>query len=296
MAMILVTGGTGYVGSRLMRKLVEQGRAVRLLVRDEARARRVFPTGVTFARGDVTEPATLAAALKGVDAVIHLVAIIRERGGATFETVNYRGTVNIVDAERAAGVRRHMQMSALGALPDPAFPYHDTKYRAEQYVMASGLDWTIFRPSIIFGPGDQFFSTLAGLARLPAPFVLPDGGTARFQPVWRDDVADAFIAALDDPATIRQTYELGGPDVLSYKEMVGILMDVTGRHRPLLPLPAGLLKPAAFAFDKLLPSPPVTPEQLKMLRLDNSSTHSATATLTGRPPRSLREGLAYLNS
>ncbi|MGI8856653.1 MAG: SDR family oxidoreductase [Thermomicrobiales bacterium] len=292
--MILVTGGTGYVGARLVQRLVEQGREVRLLVRDIPTARRAFPAGVAFAQGDVTAPETLPAALGGVDAVIHLVAIIRERGESTFETVNYQGTVNIVDAERAGGVRRHLQMSALGALRDPAFPYHDTKYRAEQYVKASGLDWTIFRPSIIFGPGDQFFSTLAGLAKLPAPFVLPDGGTARFQPVWRDDVIDAFIAALDNPATIGQTYELGGPDVLSYKEMVGVLMDVTGHHRPLLPLPAGLLKPAAFAFDKFLPKPPVTPEQLKMLRLDNSSTHSATAALTGHPPTSLREGLAYL--
>jgi uncharacterized protein YbjT (DUF2867 family) len=292
---ILVTGGTGYVGSRLVRKLVEQEREVRLLVRDIPAARRAFPTGVAFARGDVTEPETLSAALVGVDAVIHLVAIIRERGEYTFETINYQGTVNIVDAEQAAGVRRHLQMSALGVLPDPAFPYHDTKYRAEQYVKGSGLDWTIFRPSIIFGPGDQFFSTLAGLAKLPVPFVLPDGGTARFQPVWLDDVGDAFIAALDDAATIGQTYELGGPDVMSYKEMVGILMDVTGKHRPMLPLPASLLKPAAFVFDKFLPRPPVTPEQLKMLRLNNSSAHSATATLIGRPPRSLRVGLNYLN-
>lgn len=292
--MLLVTGGTGYVGSRLVRKLVERGWEVRLLVRDVAAARRAFPAGVAFARGDVTEPGTLPAALAGVDTVIHLVAIIRERGGATFEKINYQGTVNIVDAENAAGVRRHLQMSALGALPDPAFPYHDTKYRAERYVEASGLDWTIFRPSIIFGPGDQFFSTLASLAKLPAPFVLPDGGTARFQPVWLDDVADAFIAALDDPATIERIYELGGSDVMTYKEMIGILMDVIGTHRPMIPVPASLLKPAAFAFDKLLPKPPVTPEQLKMLRLDNSSDHSATAVLTGRPPKSLREGLEYL--
>lgn len=293
--MILVTGGTGYVGSRLVQKLVEQGRDVRLLVRDVAAARKRFPTGVVFTQGDVTEPETLAAALAGVDAVIHLVAIIRERGDSTFEKINYRGTVNIVDAERAASVRRHLQMSALGALRDPAFPYHDTKYRAEQYVKGSGLDWTIFRPSIIFGPGDQFFSTLAGLAKLPAPFVLPDGGTAQFQPVWRDDVVDAFIHALDDPATIGKTYELGGPEIMSYKEMVGILMDVTGKHRPMMPLPASLLKPAAFLFDKLLPKPPVTPEQLKMLRLNNSSTDSATATLIGHSPKSLRAGLEYLN-
>ena len=293
--MILVTGGTGYVGSRLVQKLVEQGREVRLLVRDSTEGKRKFPNGVEFAQGDVTAPETLLVALAGVETVIHLVAIIRERGGLTFEQVNYQGTVNVVDAEKEAGVRRHIQMSALGVLRDPNFPYHDTKYRAEQYVKASGLGWTIFRPSIIFGPGDQFFSTLAGLAKWPAPFVLPDGGTAQFQPVWLWDVVDAFIATLDDPATIGRTYELGGPEVLSYKEMVRILMDVTGKHRPMLPLPAALLKPAAFLFDKALPKPPVTPEQLKMLRLDNSSKDSATATLIGRPPKSLREGLEYLN-
>src|SRR4051812_26740487 len=189
--MILVTGGTGYVGSRLVQTLVEQGRSVRLLVRDRAEGRRKFPTGVEFAQGDVTARETLPAAMADVEAVIHLVAIIRERGGLTFERVNYQGTVNVVDGEREAGVRRHLQMSALGVLRDPNFPYHDTKYRAEQYVKASGLDWTIFRPSIIFGPGDQFFSTLAWLAKLPAPFVLPDGGTAQFQPVWLGDVVDA---------------------------------------------------------------------------------------------------------
>jgi len=294
--MILVTGGTGYVGSRLVRKLVEQGKDVRLLVRDPVAARKEFPRGVAFAHGDVTAPETLPAALADVETVIHLVAIIRERGSSTFEKVNYRGTVQIVDAEKTAGVRRHLQMSALGALPDPNFPYHDTKYRAEQYVQASGLDWTIFRPSLIFGPGDQFFSTLAGLAKLPVPFVLPDGGVAKFQPVWLDDVVDAFLTALADPETIGKTYELGGPEIMSYKEMVAVLMAATGKHRPMLSLPAALLKPAAFTFDKLLPKPPVTPEQLKMLRLDNSSKHSATATLIGHPPKSLREGLAYLNT
>ncbi|MDQ2786859.1 MAG: complex I NDUFA9 subunit family protein [Chloroflexota bacterium] len=294
--MILVTGGTGYVGSRLVRKLVEQGKDVRLLVRDVAAARKEFPKGVAYVHGDVTVPETLPAAVAGVETVIHLVAIIRERGDRTFEKVNYRGTVQIVDAEQAAGVRRHLQMSALGALPDPTFPYHDTKYRAEQYVKASGLDWTIFRPSLIFGPGDQFFSTLAGLAKLPAPFILPDGGVAKFQPVSLDDVVDAFLKALDDPATIGKTFELGGPEIMSYKEMVTVLMDVTGAHRPMLSVPAALLKPAALAFDKLLPKPPVTPEQLKMLRLDNSSKDSATATLIGHPPTSLREGLHYLNT
>jgi NADH dehydrogenase len=284
-----------------VQKLAEQGRPVRLIARGRPlgrieAARRTAPEGVEIVAGDVTEPETLVPALAGVDTVIHLVAIIRERGNVTFERVNYEGTVHVVDAAKAAGAWRYLQMSALGALPDPQFPYHDTKYRAEQYVKASGLDWTIFRPSLIFGPGDQFFSTLAGLAKLPAPFVLPDGGTAKFQPVWLWDVVDAFIKALDDPATVGQTYELGGPEIMTYKEMVHILMDATGRHRPAISLPAGLLKPAAFVMDKALPKPPVTPEQLKMLRVNNSSDHSATAALIDRPPKPLREGLDYLKS
>lgn len=292
--MILVTGGTGYVGGRLVARLAEQKRPVRLLARDVARAQATAPQGVTVVGGDVTRPETLPPAMAGVETVIHLVAIIRERGNVTFERINYEGTVNVVDAETKEGVRRHLQMSALGALPDPRFPYHDTKYRAEEYVKASGLDWTIFRPSLIFGPGDQFFSTLAGLAKLPAPFVMPDGGAAKFQPIWRDDVIDAFIRALDDPATIGRTYELGGPEIMTYRQMVSILMDVTGRHRPTLPVPAALLKPAAFLFDKTLPKPPVTPEQLKMLALDNSTDDSATASLINRPPKPLRAGLDYL--
>ncbi len=294
--MILVTGGTGYVGSRMVQKLVETGKPVRVLARDPDAARAKLPAGVEAVRGDVTEPDTLPAALAGVDTVIHLVAIIRETGGRTFEEINYRGSVNMVEAAKAAGVRRYLQMSALGATPDPNFPYHDTKYRAEEKVRASGMDWTIFRPSIIYGPGDQFFRTLYGLARIPGPFPLPDGGVAKFQPVWLWDVVDAFVYSLDKPETTGETYEIGGPQVMSYKEMVGIMMDATGTRRPMLPLPIPLIQPIAFLFDKVLPNPPVTPEQLKMLQLDNSSTHSATAQLIGRPPKPLAEGLGYLTA
>jgi len=294
--MILVTGATGYVGSRIVQKLVEQGREVRVIARDVAAARAKLPAGATVVAGDVTAPDTLPAAMAGVDTVINLVAIIRETHGATFERLNYQSTVFAVDAARKAGVHRWLQMSALGAMPNPQFPYHDTKYRAEEYVKRSGLDWTIFRPSIIFGPGDQFFTTLYGLAKLPAPFPLPGGGVAQFQPIWLWDVVDAFIGALDDPHTVGQTYDLGGPQVMSYREMVGIMMDATHTHRPLLSLPIPLIQPAAFLFDKILPKPPVTPEQLKMLQVDNSSRHSATASLIHRTPRALEDGLDYLTA
>jgi len=294
--MILITGGTGYVGSRIVQKLVEQGREVRVLARDVAAAQARVPAGATVVAGDVTEPDTLASAFVGVDTVIHLVAIIRETGGATFERLNYEGTVHAVDAAKIAGVRRWLQMSALGAMPDPRFPYQNTKYRAEEYVKRSGMDWTIFRPSIIFGSGDQFFTTLYGLSKIPGPFPLPGGGVAKFQPVWLWDVVDAYVDALDNPRTVGQTYELGGPQVMSYKEMVGIMMNATGTHRPTLSLPIPLIQPFAFLFDKALAKPPVTPEQLKMLQVDNSSTHSATAPLIGREPRALADGLEYLTA
>ena len=299
--MILLTGGTGYVGSRMLEKLRSRPEPVRLLVRDLERAKKLAGGTVTLAKGDVTDPATLPAAMEGVDTVIHLVAIIRERpGGVTFERYNYQGTVNMVDAAKAAGVKRFIHMSALGVRPDPSLPYMDTKYRAQQYVEQSGLDWTAFQPSVIFGEGDEFINTLADLVRkpllfLPAPFlpVVGDGQT-KFQPVWRDDVVDAFIHALDDPSTIGKVYQLGGPSMLTYEQMLDIIMAKLGKKRGKIHVPVPLMKPAVAVMDKILPKPPVTPAQLTMLRLDNSAPQSATAALIGHPPLALADGIDYI--
>ena len=299
--MILLTGGTGYVGSRMLEKLRSRPEPIRLLVRDLERAKKLAGGSVTLAKGDVTDPATLAAALEGVDTVIHLVAIIRERpGGVTFERYNYQGTVNMVDAAKAAGVKRFIHMSALGVKPDPSLPYMDTKYRAQQYVEQSGLAWTAFQPSVIFGKGDEFINTLADLVRkpllfLPAPFlpVVGDGQT-KFQPVWRDDVVDAFIHALDNPDTIGKVYQLGGPSMLTYEQMLDTIMAKLGKKRGKIHVPVALMKPAVAIMDKILSKPPVTPAQLTMLRLDNSAPQSATAALIGRAPLALSDGIDYI--
>lgn len=299
--MILITGGTGYVGTRLVEKLRGRGAPVRLLVRDLA-ASQSFATGtITLAQGDVTDPASLPAALEGVTTIIHLVAIIRERPhGVTFERINYQGTVNMVDAAKAAGVRRFIHMSALGVHRNPALPYMDTKYRAQQYVQNSGLDWTVFQPSVIFGKGDEFINTLADLVRkpllfLPAPFlpVVGDGKT-KFQPVWRDDVNDALLKAVDDPGTIGNVYQLGGPQVLTYSAMLDVIMAKLGTKRHKIHVPVPLMKPAVALMDKFLAKPPVTPAQLSMLSLDNSAPESATQNLIGRPPLALAEGIDYI--
>ena len=300
--MILITGGTGYVGSRLVEKLSQTQQPLRLLVRDPAGAGQFQDQPqITLVKGDVTDPGSLHAAMDGVQAVIHLVAIIRELpGGVSFERINYQGTVNVVDAAKAAGVERLLHMSALGVHANPSMPYMDTKHRAQQYVMQSGLDWTVFQPSVIFGTGDEFINTLADLVRkpllvLPAPVVPVVGdGSTKFQPIWRDDVVDAFIQALNDPATSGQVYQLGGPDVLTYEQMIDLIMQKLNKKRFKIHVPVPLMKPVVGIMDKMLPKPPVTPAQLTMLRLDNSAPHSATADLIKRQPKALADGIDYI--
>lgn len=300
MAKILVTGGTGFVGSYVVPRLREAGHTIRLIVRDPTRLPAHAQGGVEVVEGDVSRPDTLAPAVAGVDAVVHLVAIIRERGGATFERINYQGTVNIVDAALAAGVRRFVQMSANGARPASEYPYFDTKFRAQQYVVESGLDYTIMQPSVIFGRGDGFITALADLVRkpllvAPAPLLPVAGdGRAPFQPVWAGDVASAFAAALEDPATIGRVLQLGGPERLTYDELLDTVMTQLGLRRVKIHVPLPLMRPVVAVMDRLLRKPPVTTEQFKMLALDNSTPDSATARLIGRAPRRLADGIEYI--
>jgi NADH dehydrogenase len=252
-------------------------------------------------KGDVTDPASLREAMQGVDTVINLVAIIRERpGGETFERINYGGTVNVVDAAKAAGVKRILQQSALGARPDPRLPYFDTKYRAEQYVQQSGLSYSILQPSVIFGEGDEFVNKLADLVRkplfvLPAPVVPVVGdGSTLFSPVWVGDWAAAAIAILDDPSLDGRTYQIGGPRKIRYEQMMDEIMEVVGIRRIKLHVPIPLMRLPVLIMDKVLPNPPVAVEQLKMLQLDNSTSDNATERLAGRPLRDFRDGIDFV--
>ncbi len=299
--MILLTGGTGYVGSHLLGRLRKRGEPVRVLTRDPEKYRHLETGNVGLAKGDVTNPESLHAAMQDVSTVVHLVAIIRERpGGITFERINYGGTVNVVEAAKAAGVQRIIHQSALGARPDPQLPYFDTKYRAEQYVQRSGLPFAILRPSVIFGEGDEFVNKLADLVRkplfvLPAPVVpvIGDGSTP-FSPVWVGDFADAVARILDHPELDGQIYELGGPRRITYEQMIDEIMQVVGIKRTKLHVPAGLMRVPVLLMDRLLPNPPVTIEQLKMLRFDNSVAGDTTARLAGHELKDFRAGIDFI--
>ncbi len=301
--MILVTGGTGYVGSHLLARLRQRDERVRLLVRDPAKYQQLAGGNVELAKGDVTDPASLGEAMQGVSTVIHLVAIIRERpGGITFERIIYGGTVNVVDAAKAAGVKRFIHQSALGVRRDPNMPYFDAKYRAEEYVRQSGLSYAILRPSVIFGEGDQFVNTLADVKRkplviLPAPIVPVVGdGSTPFSPVWVGDFVDAVIGLLDNPSLDGQVYEIGGPRRMTYEQMMSEIMEVVGIKRAKLHVPIPLMKVPVLLMDKVLPNPPVTIEQLKMLRLDNSTSENATERLAGHPLKDFREGIDFVKT
>ncbi|KAF0219734.1 MAG: hypothetical protein FD174_1747 [Geobacteraceae bacterium] len=265
---IFLAGGTGFVGGHLRRALIEKGHAIRLLVHKRGDG---FEHGVEQAEGDVTRPETFAEAVRGCDATINLVGIIREfpGRGVTFERLHVEATGNVVDAAVKGGVRRHLQMSALGTRPGATSKYHQTKFRAEEYVRASSLDWTIFRPSLIFGPKDAFVNMLAGYVRnYPAVPVIGDG-KYRLQPISADDVARCFVLALEMPETVGKTYELCGSDRLTYNEMLDAIGRVIGKsHVAKIHNPLGIMK-MVVPFLQGFSSFPITMDQILMLVEEN---------------------------
>jgi NADH dehydrogenase len=301
--MILLTGGTGYVGNHLLAGLRRRTEPVRVLVRDLAKHQHLVRGNVVVVQGDVTDPRSLGEAMQGVDTVVHLAAIIRERpGGMTFKRVNYGGTVNVVDAAKAAGVKRILHQSTLVARPDPRLAYFDTRHRAEQYVRGSGLQYAILRPSVIFGEGDQFVNTLADLVRkplllLPAPIVPVAGdGLTPFSPVWIEDFVDAAVGVLDDPALDGQVYELGGPRKLTYEQILDEIMGAVGIRRRKLHVPIAVLQGLAQMMGKVVSHPPITREELQLLRLDNSTAQDATARLAGHGLKDFRDGIDFVKT
>lgn len=291
---IFITGGTGFVGSQIV-KVLAQSNQLRLLIRPDSQPH--VPTEAETVKGDVTDRESLREKMDGCITVVHLVAIIEEHGDATFDSVIRQGTVNVLDEAKAAGVKRFIFMSALGAHRDPNYGYHTAKYEAEEAVRASGVDYTIFRPSVIFGEGDGFISVLAGVVKSFPITPIAGTGKAKFQPVQVDDVADCFAKSVNDPEkTSGQTYELGGARPYTYDEMIGVIAAKLGKKRPRVHIPLAMMK-TVVAISQPLPKalrPPVTGEQLKMLSLDNSTEHSATGELIGREPVALENGIDYL--
>ena len=269
---VLLTGGTGYVGSRLREFLRDEGHQVRMLVRAEnANKVKAIEGDSSFeiVYGNIFETNTCLHAADGCDAVVHLVGIIREipSSGITFEELHRVATSNIIDAAKRMGVERVVHMSALGASDDAASAYHRSKRAAELVVENSGLRWTIFRPSWIFAPGDELSRTIKDVIDKPV-IPLIDGGRAQVQPVALDDVCACMARALGMPETQAKIYELGGPDRVTYRDVFDKAATTLGRKANMMSVPAWLIRPVVGALQQFK-SFPLTVDQIKMLSVDN---------------------------
>lgn len=296
---VFVTGATGFVGQEIMGRLHEAEYAVRVLARDRhsPKAREVATTyKAEVHRGNLLDPASLDRGLDGIEAIIHLVGIISEVGENTFEDVHHRGTQNMVAAAQKAGVRRFVHMSALGTRANAASRYHQTKWAAEEAVRESGLDYTIFRPSLIYGPSDGFVNLFARMARFSPVLTMLGSESARFQPVSVGAVATAFVKSVAEPAAIGQTYDLCGPETLTMPEILDQILAVIGRNRLKVQVPFWLSRCQAAFLEFLFPAllrraPPLNRDQLIMLQEDNVGNGAPANELFELAQGSFREGI-----
>jgi uncharacterized protein YbjT (DUF2867 family) len=264
---VFVTGATGFVGRSVVQSLRAEGHCVRCLVRRGSEQDLRGLEAIERVQGDVLAPRTLEDGIAGCDAVVHLVGIIREypARGVTFERLHVDGTVNVLRAAADAGVRRFVHMSALGARAEARSRYHQTKWAAEEAVRGSALPWTIFRPSIIYGRGDAFVSMLAAVIKRYTAIPVIGDGRQRLQPIPVEQVATAFARAVAASETVKQIYEVGGPDVVTMVELLDLIAKTLGKRRLLkLPVPLAVISPLARVLHRL-PSFPITPDQLLML-------------------------------
>jgi len=282
---VLVAGATGYLGRRLVPRLVARGRRVRALVRGGAAraAGMAHLAGCEIADGDLTDAASCRRAAQGVDTIVHLVGIIRETGTTTFESIHVGGTVALVQAARHAGVSRFLYVSALGARPDAPGPYARTKAEAERIVRDSGLTWLVLRPSIVFARDGEFYGILDRLTRFGVVPVLGPG-KAPMSPILADDLADLEAAALDRPAAWNRAWDVCGPEAIPF---LALLRRVArGRGRPFLAVhvPLWIARPAVALASRLLPAPPITPDQLAMLEAGSACDPAPAARAFGVTP------------
>ena len=292
MARIAITGGTGFVGIHTTRALASAGHEVRLLTRGARGGPR--PAGAEWVRADVVSGEGLAEGMRGCDAVVNLVAIIREQGRQTFTRVNAEGAANVVRAAADARVGHLVHISAIGVDPDPHYAYLASKWEGEQAVRGGTVPYTVIRPSLVFGPGDGFFTVLARLIRLNPVVPVVGDGRALFQPIAVSDLARIITLCIDRGPS-RSVYEVGGPDRLTYEQIIDIIKAETGRRRRNVHVPVGAMLPLATVFEKVLPNPPVTPGQLRLLDKANVTNRDAVMSQFGFEPLRFADNADYLN-
>ena len=290
---VAVIGATGFVGGHVVPHLETAGHRVRAVSRSGAR-RPEWGPGVTAVAADVVSGSGLVEALRGADAVVHLVAIPRETGGRRFDEVNVGGVRAVVAAAREAGVGRIVHLSVLGVTEDPHYRYLASKARGEEIVRGSGLEWVILRPSLLFGERDGFFNLIKTTLTWWSPGVvaIPGDGRAEFQPLAADDLAIAVRRCIEDPDRAGRTYEIGGPDRLTYREIVDRVMAATGKRRLKLNLPVPLISALTAVTDRVLPIFPVSHDQIASLGRPNTTEPDAFERAFGVEPRPL--DLSYL--
>jgi uncharacterized protein YbjT (DUF2867 family) len=269
--LVTVFGGGGFIGRHIVQRLAAAGHTIRIAGRDTERAARLCTMGgvgqITPVAASITDEASSARAVAGSDIVINLVGILFESRAGDFQRIQAEGAWRVARLAAAAGAKHFLHLSAIGADAGSPSLYAQTKAAGEAAVLAAFPSAIILRPSVVFGPDDQFFNRFAGLAAM-LPFMPVVAGETRFQPVYVGDVADAAMAALADPAAAGKVFELGGPRAMSMCQVLRYILDVTGRRRPMIALPEGFVRLQA-RLGELLPTPPLTRDQLILLGKDN---------------------------
>ncbi len=275
---VSVFGGSGFLGRHVVRALAKEGWRIRVAVRHPNTAHFLKPMGrvgqIQLLKANINNDEAVVAALKDADAAINLVGILAQSGSQRFDAIHVEGAARIAKAAAAHGVARLVHVSALGADKDSPARYARTKAEGEARVREAFPSATILRPSVLFGPEDDLFNKFGWLARIAPALPLIGGGKTRFQPVFVGDVAQAVARVLDDASTAGMTYELGGPEVMSFKDILKLVLKETRRKRLLVPLPFAIAR-IKGALLGMFPKPLLTLDQVRMLESDNVVSESA---------------------
>jgi NADH dehydrogenase len=289
---VFLTGATGFVGKHMVERLLAEGHAVRALLRVPPGEMHRIVQGFSregdfrYVQGDVVSGRDLDDGMQGCDAVVHLVGIIVEKGRNTFEAVHHIGTRNVVEAAKRNGIRRFIQMSALGVRKDGVAAYQTSKWRGEEEVRHSGIPYCILRPSLIFGPGDGFVTQMIQTMRQAPLFrPVPGDGKPKYRPISVDDVTACFVRALTSEEATNQTVDLGGADELSLNEVLAEIARCAGVKKPAVHIPLPFMFAGAAMAQALLSNPPVTVDQLRMLREGSTCDIRPMVRIFGIKPR-----------
>jgi NADH dehydrogenase len=294
--MILVSGGTGFVGSAIVKELLRRGEQVAVLGRDEGKIRKKLGTSVEARAADVKDPASLLAAMQGIDVVVNAVQfpgapMENKRKGLTYEDVDLKGTCNQVDAAKRAGVRRFVYLSGVGAAKDASKHWFRYKWEGEQYLAHSGLEWVVLRPTWVFGPEDPSLNRLLGFAKM-LPFIPMFGsGKQDMQPVFIDDVGRVAADCALKPEAANTLFEIGGPERMSMNEVVKTALEVQGKKRPLLHQPVFIGKTIG-TLASILPSPPLTADSIDFITEPAIGDNSKLIAVLKPQLTTLKDGLA----